>query len=199
MKLAIIASAVLILAVACGPSESEVTEQLNSQRDWVTDTVQESIIRQNDQVQTLLDNQAARIQTMLDADVERDQKLLDSYYESVDSDLAEVYNERAATNEELTKLYEDLLEMYYDQVRLVQAICEVDYWQNVHQSMLWVTLDHLTGGESTLEEAQAYTELGIAVPEDYATTISGICDVADEGNWKIADGIMRITADVRSR
>ena len=172
---------------------------LDRQSDTVSDTLQESLIRQNDQMQKLLDNQAARIQERLDADFERDQELLDKYYESVDTDLTENQSERQAIHEEVIKLYEDLLEMYYDQVRLVQAVCEVDYWLNVQQSMLWVTLDHLTGGESTLEEAQAYTQLGIAVEEDYGTTISGICDIAEEGNWKIDDGIMRKTADVLSR
>ena len=218
MKLAIVGMIVLLM-VACGPSEAEVTEQLDRHSDWVTDTVQESLIRQNDQAQKLLDNQTARMQELLDADFERDQELLDRYYESVDADLYDAGKQLGTEHVELQEridadlaefakrvdenlvdsrqLYEEvLLEV---KVHLVQAICEVDYWLNVQNSMLWVTLDHLEGGESTLEEAQAYFEYGIVVEEDYGTAISGICTVAEEGNWKISDGIIQKTADVRSR
>ena len=50
--------------------------------------------------------------------------------------------------------------------------------------MLWWTLDHLAGGETTLEEAQAYWG-GIVIEDDYGTAISPICEVGKDGIWII--------------
>ena len=239
MRLATLAI-IAIIMVGCGPSESAVQEQLNAHSNWVqdelkahsnlvqnelkahsnwvTDTVQESLDRQ----QELLNNQqlrlTAQVQEMLDADVERDKELLDRYYESVDTDLYEAGHMFGTQINELEEridadiaefgkrvdenlvgsrqLYEDvLLEV---KVYLEQALCDVDHKLNTNRSVSWWTLDYLAGGETTIEDSQELWH-GIPIEDDYGATVSGICTISDEGYWEIIDGPERITSAVLSR
>ena len=63
----------------------------------------------------------------------------------------------------------------------VNAICVADYWATTTRSMVWLVLDHLDGGGTSVENIRAYWT-GMPIPDDYGGAFSAVCDYED-GQW----------------
>ena len=157
MKLAALATIIVVLTVACGPSESEV-------RAIVQEEMEQSVNPQ-------LEDSVKQI-----VDAFRD------YEERGDAARAE-FGKLVDTNlVDSRKLYEEFVLLV--KTHLEQLICDVDHKVNTNRSVTWWTLDHLAGGETTIEFAQEVWD-GIAIEDEYGTSISGICAISEEGGWEI--------------
>ena len=186
------------VVTACGPSEAEVTKMVN---DAVT---------KSEMLMKAQHYSNAEASQMVDAAVEQSEARLKSEF---DDKLEQQNKEHLGLIAEQAFIMEDMLDLVV-QVRdthqanrdifaeadqmLERAICETDYWVNATRTMLWYSLDHASGGPTTLEEAQGFWA-GIAVPDDYGQTLSVICDVGGEGQWVLKSNVLRVTENVQAR
>ena len=186
------------IATACGPSEAEVerivahavegSEALMRIKHYsraeaaqmVDDAVAESEIRMRTEFDNRLGQQDNDHRALLVEQTDWGLDLLD---------LVEQIRDTHQANRDIFVERDRVLE---------RAICETDYWVNSTRSMVWYSLDHVTGGPTTLEEAQGFW-VGIAVPDDYGQTISVICDVGGEGQWVLKSNVLRVTENVQAR
>ena len=157
---------VVVAAIACGSSESEV-EQM------VAEAVKVQAAQLEKDMHEWMDAETRRVNEWVDKEdmamnewKERQRLRIE---EGVDGNIAFLRELRTEVSEAF--------------IRLEQALCLSDYQANSTRSALWWTLDHLTGGASTLEDAKA-TWLAMAIGDDYGE-ISTICDGRDDGTLLI--------------
>ena len=157
--------AVVVAAIACGPSESEVEQMVDK-------AVQVRSAQLEKEFREWMDAETRRVNEWIDEDermVEERNESLRRSQKSLDD-----------ANEILREYRFEVSEAF---IRLEQALCQSDYQANSTRSALWWTLDNLTGGASTLEDAKA-TWLAMAIGDDYGE-VSTICDGRDDGTLLI--------------
>ena len=179
-------------------SLDRVTDRTQSLVDGLVAAITESEARAMSAVEDVAEASAeerdaltSRLNDLLEQDADRTlarvQKVFDDYVELVDSDLAmladRVSGLSTSLDDQTEWMTEETEHLDGRAYRLEQTICEADYWLNSTRSMLWWSLDHLSGGETTLEEAENFWN-GLAILDDYES-ISHICAVHEDGAWVI--------------
>lgn len=186
------------IATACGPSEAEI-ERIAAQAVEGSEALMRIKYFSRAEVAEMMDDAVAESETRMRTEFDNRLGQQDNEHRAFLFEQTSQTLDLLDLVEQIRDTYQANRDIFVERDRVFErAICETDYWMNSTRSMVWYSLDHVTGGPTTLEEAQGFWG-GIAVSDDYGETISPICTVGGEGQWVLKSNVLRVTENVKTR